>query len=330
MFSQLFIYICLVSWILSVGLCRYLFFEFSSVMVIAIFGRSILVDFLPYLKTLVERLKEREVTLVCERGFMRFLEDTYGYRGIFDGDFDRNSFSERCPELLLSIGGDGTFLDSVVYVKDSGVPILGVNTGRLGFLANVPVTEVEQAVEAVCCGRYSKEKRDILCLEVDGKVLPGFDFALNEVSVLKTETSSLLKIHAYIGEVYLTTYWSDGLIVATPTGSTAYSLSGGGPIVSPDCRNIILTPVCPHNLSMRPLVVPNDADIRLVVEGRSGEFVLSMDSRVMKVRDCHELRVFSGCGGVNVVKLESYGYYETLRNKLMWGEDKRNGGKRVE
>lgn len=299
-------------------------------MVVAIFGRSIHVDFLPYLKTLVDRLKEREVTLVCEEGFLRFLEDTYNYKDVFDGAFDRDSFSERRPELLLSIGGDGTFLDSVAYVRDSGVPILGVNTGRLGFLANVPVTEVEQAVEAVCCGRYSRERRDVLCLEVDGEVMDGFDIALNEVSVLKTETSSLLKIHAYIGEVYLTTYWSDGLIVATPTGSTAYSLSGGGPIVSPDCKNIILTPVCPHNLSMRPLVVPNDAVVRLVVEGRSDEFVLGMDSRVRKVKDCHELRIFSGRGGINMVKLESHGYYETLRNKLMWGEDKRNGGKRQE
>lgn len=297
-------------------------------MVVAIFGRSIHEDFLPYLKGLVNELKARGGVVIGEEGFMRFLEEKYNYSGAFDARFNRNNLLVNKPELFLSIGGDGTFLDSAVYVKDSGIPILGVNTGRLGFLANVSVSEISQAVEAICSGNYSVEKREILCLEVDGKILPGFDFALNEVSVLKTETSSLLKIHAYIGEVYLTTYWADGLIVATPTGSTAYSLSGGGPIVSPDCNNIILTPVCPHNLSMRPLVVPGSAVIRLVVEGRAGEFVLSMDSRVKRMEDNRELRVCAGNSVINVVKLAPHNYYETLRNKLMWGEDKRNGNSR--
>lgn len=294
-------------------------------MVIAIFGRSINEDFLPYLKGLIDQLRASGGIVIGEEGFMRFLEENYGYSGVFAAAFNRSNLMEQNPELLLSIGGDGTFLDAAVYVKDSGIPILGVNTGRLGFLANVSVSEISQAVEAICAGNYSVEKRETLSLEVDGKILPGFDFALNEVSVLKTETSSLLKIHAYIGDVYLTTYWADGLIVATPTGSTAYSLSGGGPIVSPDCNNIILTPVCPHNLSMRPLLVPGDAVIRLVVEGRAGEFVLSMDSRVKRMEDNRELKVCSGNSAIHVVKLESHNYYETLRNKLMWGEDKRNG-----
>ncbi len=297
-------------------------------MVIAIFGRSINEDFLPYLKGLIDQLRASGGIVIGEEGFMRFLEENYGYSGVFAAAFNRSNLMEQNPELLLSIGGDGTFLDAAVYVKDSGIPILGVNTGRLGFLANVSVSEISQAVEAICAGNYSVEKRETLSLEVDGKILPGFDFALNEVSVLKTETSSLLKIHAYIGDVYLTTYWADGLIVATPTGSTAYSLSGGGPIVSPDCNNIILTPVCPHNLSMRPLLVPGDAVIRLVVEGRAGEFVLSMDSRVKRMEDNRELKVCSGDSAIHVVKLESHNYYETLRNKLMWGEDKRNRNNR--
>lgn len=297
-------------------------------MVIAIFGRSINEDFLPYLKGLIDQLRASGGIVIGEEGFMRFLEENYGYSGVFAAAFNRSNLMEQNPELLLSIGGDGTFLDAAVYVKDSGIPILGVNTGRLGFLANVSVSEISQAVEAICAGNYSVEKRETLSLEVDGKILPGFDFALNEVSVLKTETSSLLKIHAYIGDVYLTTYWADGLIVATPTGSTAYSLSGGGPIVSPDCNNIILTPVCPHNLSMRPLLVPGDAVIRLVVEGRAGEFVLSMDSRVKRMEDNRELKVCSGNSAIHVVKLESHNYYETLRNKLMWGEDKRNRNNR--
>ena len=163
-------------------------------------------------------------------------------------------------------------------------------------------------------------------LLVDGKPYGGLNYALNEISILKTETSSLLKVHAYIGEFYLTTYWADGLIIATPTGSTAYSLSGGGPIVSPDCRNIILTPICPHNLSMRPLIVPNDVVIRLKVEGRSGDFMLGLDSRMQKMNDDCELTVTAGNFKINVVRLQNHNYYKTLRNKLMWGEDKRNAG----
>lgn len=294
-------------------------------MVVAIYGKSINDDFLPYLKTLVACLKERGVGLIGEEGFVRFLKERYDYDAGCCGTYGKEGLTGEKTELLLSVGGDGTFLDSVVYVKDSGIPILGVNSGRLGFLANVSAEEIEDAVESICSGRYVTEPREMLRLEVDGQVLPRFDYALNEVSVLKTENSSLLKIHAYIGDVYLTTYWADGLIVATPTGSTAYSLSGGGPIVSPECKNIILTPVCPHNLSMRPLIVPDTARIRLKVDGRSGNFMLCMDSRMQKMEDSHELQITTGSTKMNVVKLGNHNYYETLRNKLMWGEDRRNG-----
>lgn len=293
-------------------------------MVVAIFGKSMNDAFFPSLKNLVDGLKKREVKVVCEEQFARLVKEQYGYEGVWESVFDKYNLLGKKPEVLLSVGGDGTFLDAVGYVRDSGIPILGVNSGRLGFLANVSVAEIDEAMDCICCGRYETEARDMLRLEIDGQQKSGFDYSLNEVSVLKTENSSLLKIHAYIGEVYLTTYWADGLIVATPTGSTAYSLSGGGPIVSPDCRNMILTPVCPHNLSMRPLVVPNSAGIRLKVEGRSGNFLLCMDSRMQKMEDGCELKISAGDFKINVVKLERHNYYETLRNKLMWGSDKRN------
>lgn len=294
-------------------------------MVVAIYGKSVNDDFFPYLRKLIACFKERGVELTGEEGFVRFLGERYDYRPGFCGTYGKEGIAGRKAELLLSIGGDGTFLDAVGYVRDSGIPILGVNSGRLGFLANVSAGEIDEAVESICCGRYVTEQREMLHLEVDGEVLPRFDYALNEVSVLKTELSSLLKIHAYIGDVYLTTYWADGLIIATPTGSTAYSLSGGGPIVSPECKNIILTPVCPHNLSMRPLIVPDTARIRLKVDGRSKNFMLCMDSKMQKMEDSHELQITTGNMHVNVVKLANHNYYETLRNKLMWGEDRRNG-----
>lgn len=293
-------------------------------MTVAIYGKHIGKECLDYLKCLITSLQKHHISIICEEGFACLLKERFACVPGFVRIFGREGVSADEVAMLLSIGGDGTFLDSVVYVKDSGVPILGVNSGSLGFLANVRADEIEKAVECMTTGRYATEQREMLTLQVDGENLPGYDYALNEVGVLKAATSSLLNIHAYIGGVYLTTYWADGLVVATPTGSTAYSLSGGGPIVSPDCRNLILTPICPHNLSMRPLVVPNDAEITLQVESRSGDFVLSMDSRIRKMGDRHRLKIRTNERKIKVVTLEGYNYYETLRNKLMWGEDRRN------
>lgn len=295
---------------------------------IAIFGKSVNAGFYPYLERMLRGLLACGNELVCESGFASFLADRYDCRDIFVATYDPETLTEKQPALLLSIGGDGTFLDSVLYVRDTGIPVLGMNTGRLGFLANIPLSEIDQAVEYISRGKYTTEPRDLLKLEVKGGSFPGFHYGLNDVSVHKTDESSMLKIHAWIGDVYLTTYWADGLIIASPTGSTAYSLSGGGPIVSPHCRNIILTPVCPHNLSTRVLVVPDTAVIRLKVEGRSGDFILSLDSRLEKMSDACEIFISSGDFKINVVNLPGHNYYDTLRNKLGWGEDKRNGDER--
>lgn len=292
---------------------------------VAVYGKNINDVFYPYLRKLLEGLKARNVMLAGEEGFVGLLEKTYGCGCFFDDRFSESSLAEKDADLLLSIGGDGTFLDTVSYVKDSGIPVLGINSGRLGFLANVSCAEIEAAIDYICTGEYEMEQRSLVGLQVERGCFPGFAFGLNEVSVQKTDHSSLLRIHAYVDGVYLTTYWADGLIVATPTGSTAYSLSGGGPIVSPECRVIILTPVCPHNLSMRPLIVPDRMEIRIVVEGRSGEFNLSVDSRTESVKDGCTIRITSGDLKINVVRFPGHNYYETLRNKLGWGEDKRNG-----
>lgn len=294
------------------------------IMKVAIYGKNIDDSFFPCLKQLVVCLQEQEIELVCEEGFASLLKEGCGYEPVFSGFYNKEVALEKDVAMLLSIGGDGTFLDSVVYVKDNGVPVLGVNSGRLGFLANVRANEIQDAVVCIANGNYVTEQREMVELLINGQSVPGFDYALNEVGILKAATSSLLKIHAYIGEEYLTTYWADGLIVATPTGSTAYSLSGGGPIVSPDCKNLILTPICPHNLSMRPLVVPNNAVISLQIESRSGDFVLSMDSRIRKIDARNHLKIYTSGRKVNVVSLQRHSYYGTLRNKLMWGEDKRN------
>lgn len=291
---------------------------------VAVYGKSVDAVFYPSLRRLLEGLKERGVVLSGEEGFAGLLERVYGDGHFFDTLFSVSSLRENGADLLLSIGGDGTFLDTVLYVRDSGIPVLGINCGHLGFLANVSVGEIDAAIDYISAGKYDTEQRSLVGLQVEGDGFPGFHFGLNEVSIQKTDRSSLLRIHAYVDEVYLTTYWADGLIVATPTGSTAYSLSGGGPIVSPECRAIVLTPVCPHNLSMRALVVPERAAIRIEVEGRSGEFMLSVDSRAKKMKDSCTVRIAAGDFKMNVVKFPGHNYYETLRNKLGWGEDKRN------
>lgn len=293
---------------------------------IAIYGKNINEAFFPAFRELVKGLKAKGTELTGESGFVKLLESEYPIEGWFDGLFSQDDLAEQGAEMLLSIGGDGTFLHSLLYVKDSGIPVLGINSGRLGFLANVPEEEIGLAVEYISGDRYEVEPRSLLRLEAEGEEFPGFQYGLNEVTVQKTDTSSLLRIHAYVDDIYLTTYWADGLIVATPTGSTAYSLSGGGPIVSPECRNIILTPVCPHNLSVRALVVPDTAVIRLEIESRSGDFMLSLDSGITRMKDKCRLKIMAAPFKLNVVRFPGHPYYETLRNKLGWGEDKRNRG----
>ena len=296
--------------------------------IVAVYGKNVSEGFFPYLRRMLCQLKERNIVLDCEDNFKKILGERFDCKDLFREVYNRDNLLATGAEMLLSIGGDGTFLDAVLYVKDSGIPVLGMNTGHLGFLANISVQEIDAAVAYIDEGKYTTEERNLLCLNVKGGEFPGFNYGLNEVSVHKTDTSSMLKIHAYIGDIYLTTYWADGLIVASPTGSTGYSLSGGGPIVHPECKNIILTPVCPHNLTMRTLLVPDDVLIRLKVEGRTGDFMLSLDSRIEKMKDDCEIEIKNGEFKIRVVNLPGHNYYGTLRNKLGWGEDfrNRNGG----
>jgi len=292
---------------------------------IAIFGKVIQAEFFSCFEQMLRDLKRRGICLSCYQPFYQFLGKHEVAVDVFSSFFDKESDLKEKVDILLSVGGDGTFLDSAVCVKDSGIPILGINSGRLGFLANIARAEIGEAINMVCEGKFMIEQRDMVGLEMRNNPFLAFRYALNEISILKTEHSSLLKIHAFVGEEYLTTYWADGVIVSTPTGSTAYSLSCGGPIVVPVCDNLMITPVCPHNLSMRPLVLAGKVRLRFRVESRSGDFLLGLDSRVEKVSDNRELFISSGDFKLNIVKMPNHGYYDTLRNKLGWGEDLRNG-----
>ena len=227
-------------------------------------------------------------------------------------------------DLMISLGGDGTFLKAVSYIRDSGVPILGINTGRLGFLSNLSKLQITQTLQRFNDGQYEFQKRSLLRVHTDNDLFADENFALNELTLQKKDTSSMIKVHAYIGDKFLNTYWADGLIVATPTGSTAYSLSCGGPIITPGCQVHILTPIAPHNLNVRPVVVPDHMPISLQVEGRDRTYLLSLDGHSQHIKQGEKVIITKAEFMINVVKFEDNNFLDTIRNKMFWGSDTRN------
>ena len=227
-------------------------------------------------------------------------------------------------DLMISLGGDGTFLKAVSYIRDSGVPILGINTGRLGFLSNLSKLQIAQTLQRFNDGQYEFQKRSLLRVHTENDLFADENFALNELTLQKKDTSSMIKVHAYIGDKFLNTYWADGLIVATPTGSTAYNLSCGGPIITPGCQVHILTPIAPHNLNVRPVVVPDHMHISLQVEGRDRTYLLSLDGHSQHIKQGEKVTITKAEFMINVVKFEDNNFLDTIRNKMFWGSDTRN------
>lgn len=227
-------------------------------------------------------------------------------------------------DFFFTFGGDGTLLEAVTHVGHSQVPILGINTGRLGFLATTAKVDFEKAFMALKENNYSYDERTLIKLESNTSLFNGQNFALNDFAILKKDTSSMIVVHAYIDGEFLNSYWADGIIVATPTGSTGYSISCGGPLVLPQSNNFILTPVSPHNLTVRPIVVPDDCELSFTIEGRSNNFLISMDSRYETVDNTVELKVKKESFNARLIKLDDSNYFKTLRQKLNWGFDVRN------
>ena len=227
-------------------------------------------------------------------------------------------------DLMISLGGDGTFLKAVSYIRDSRVPILGINTGRLGFLSNLSKLQIAQTLQRFNDGQYEFQKRSLLRVHTENDLFADENFALNELTLQKKDTSSMIKVHAYIGDKFLNTYWADGLIVATPTGSTAYNLSCGGPIITPGCQVHILTPIAPHNLNVRPVVVPDHMPISLQVEGRDRTYLLSLDGHSQHIKQGEKVTITKAEFMINVVKFEDNNFLDTIRNKMFWGSDTRN------
>ena len=290
---------------------------------IAIYGRNISEDLVPSLEIMLDEIDKTGSTCIVFESFDNLLR-TKSKRKFKYTVFGSTDEIKGKIDFLLSVGGDGTMLDTITLVQNNGIPVLGVNTGRLGFLTSVSIEEIAHAVDCLHKGHYALDKRILLRLETDKTLFGDINYALNELTIHKKDSSSMINIHTYLNGEYLTTYWADGLIIATPTGSTGYSLSCGGPIVAPQSGNFVITPIAPHNLNVRPIVVSDKNIISLEVEGRSQYFLASLDSRSVTIDSSIQFAVRKEDFTFDIVRLDNQNFLQTLRNKLMWGLDSRN------
>ena len=292
-------------------------------MKIAIYGRPFSSGFEKNIQALFELLEKHGVEYFIHEPFYKFLLQKEKLSFQKAGAFKTHDDIIGNADIMFSIGGDGTFLEAVSIVQNYGIPIVGINTGRLGFLADISPEHIEDSLLAILNGDYKIEQRSLVELDLINSPWAGFTCALNEVSIQK-RYSTMTTIHTYLDDSYLNSYWADGLIVSTPTGSTAYSMSVGGPIVSPDSNNFIISPMAPHNLTIRPIIVPDKSLIRIEVESRDNSFLLTLDSRTEIIEGEVQLRLKRADFTIKTLRIKDATFYNTLRNKLMWGVDKRN------
>jgi NAD+ kinase len=292
-------------------------------MTIAIFGSPYPEHFSKYIQHLIKKLETEYINLILEEEFSVFLENNIRFNKSFS-TFNSYETLKNKADFLLSIGGDGTLLKAVTYVRESEIPIMGINTGRLGFISSISADQIDDAITDILKGNYTINERTLLELGSDKKLFKDKNFALNEVAVSKKDTSSMIRIDAYVDDEFLNTYWADGLVVSTPTGSTGYSLSCGGPIIMPGTNNIIITPNAPHNLNVRPIVIDDNSVIKLKVEDRDQLALVSLDSRSRAFDSETELIIKKANFKVRLVQPQNNSLIKTIRHKLMWGLDKRS------
>jgi NAD+ kinase len=265
--------------------------------------------------------KKHDIELVIEKEFSSIISDKNSSNKIFINHKDLNS----TYDLMITIGGDGTLLRSITYVRDLGIPIMGINTGRLGFLATLKQEMLHSELNKILFGEYDIKERSLLEVSANNKTnFSDFNYALNEVSVGRKNTTSMIEIKTVLDSEYLNTYWADGLIISTPTGSTGYSLSCGGPIMSPSSQTFSITPIAPHNLNARPLIISDETIIELSVKGREESHLLSLDSKIISLENNTVIKIKKASFKIKLASLQNNSFYKTLRNKLLWGEDKRN------
>jgi len=292
-------------------------------MVIALFGRAVSPENLKYVQRVVDKLNMKKCRLIVYQPFFEVLQDQVAFPADLEFFNDFQGIVGKV-DFLFSIGGDGTILDALTQVRDSGIPIMGINVGRLGFLSSIAKDEILPAIDKVLAKDYEIDTRTVIRLNQPEGLFGALNYALNELTITRKDTTSLIVLHVYIDDMFLNSYWADGLIIATPTGSTAYSLSTGGPILTPGSENFVLTPIAPHNLTVRPIVIPDKSKIRIIVEGREDQLLVSLDSRRAIIQSNFELIIEKADFKVNLVQMKGRNFFMTIREKLKWGLDARN------
>ncbi|MGB5242264.1 MAG: NAD kinase [Lutimonas sp.] len=293
-------------------------------MKVGIFGQKNNKTTLKYIHTLVELLLKYDTTIVFEENIFEYFSKKFP--GFTFQTFKDYHDLDNTYDMFYSVGGDGTFLRSITFIRDHNIPIIGINTGRLGFLATVQKEQIVEAVYQINQGNYKIKERSVLSLQTNDQNpdVQEINIALNEIAITRKNTASMITVETYLDDEFLTTYWSDGLIISTPTGSTGYSLSCGGPIISPSSKNIVLTPIAPHSLSVRPLVIPESTKIELHIGSRSKEAILTLDSRMTTISNSTKILISKADFTIKTLHLNSQTFIKTLREKLLWGQDKRN------
>ncbi len=293
-------------------------------MKIAIYGQFYPKNSEVPVQLLFDFLDKQDVSVLVEKQFLKAIRQEHE----LDIEPALKTFEKLDPtiDLLISIGGDGTMLRAATFVKDLNIPVVGINTGRLGFLATIQENNMETALSQILSGHYNISERTVLEIfsEPGHHELQDLNFALNEITISRKDTTSMITVETYLNNEYLTSYWADGLIISTPTGSTGYSLSCGGPVIMPDTDNLILTPIAPHNLNARPLVISGDTEIRMTVSGRENHYLVSLDSRLATLEAHTTVVVKKADFTIKMIELEDESFLKTIRKKLLWGEDKRN------
>jgi NAD+ kinase len=293
-------------------------------MKIAVYGRITGKTLPPALQGLFDKLEKHGAELLIGKDYLIELSKQFQINGKIKKLDDYNQIRGNA-DFMISIGGDGTMLETIAFVRNSGIPIVGINTGRLGFLAGVTVEQAaESVVENLFAKKYALDKRTLLRLDTAKNMFGDVNFAMNELTVQRKDSSAMMSIHCWVNGQFLNSYWEDGLIISTPTGSTAYSLSCGGPVMIPDAKSFVITPLSPHNLNVRPIIVPEDSEIVLKVEGRSPHYMASLDSRMQPFEEGEELRIRKGDFKISLVRFDNQHFFDVIREKLMWGVDARN------
>ncbi|RKR14060.1 NAD+ kinase [Maribacter vaceletii] len=293
-------------------------------MKVAIYGQTYQDNAIEYVLELLEELHKQSAEIYFEEEFHSLLLEKTASKPY--KTFTATTGLDATFQMFVSFGGDGTILRATTYVRDLGIPIVGVNTGRLGFLSTFKKEDVRKVVKEFVQGAYTIVERSLLEIKAEGyeKEFQDLNFALNEITVSRKDTTSMITVETYLNNEYLTSYWADGLIVSTPTGSTGYSLSCGGPVIVPTAKSLVLTPIAPHNLNARPLVISDNTVIRLKVSGREENHLVSLDSRIASVENETEVEIRKANFTIKMIEYTSESFLKTLRNKLLWGEDKRN------